>query len=290
MENNHILEYLNQTKRLPGLKSVFQIAFEHTLKTLGKENEPFRISLTLVSKEEIHELNRQYRDTDRETDVLTFAFEEADVLENDGIHDLGNIVICPDVARGQAENFKHPFYRELAFLFIHGLLHAFGYDHHTSQEEAERMFALQNQILNTMPYDFYTDMKKAKKLVLKAQSMSYSPYSHFRVGALLMTRDGKYHPGFNIENSAYGDSMCAERVAIFSTYAKGYHKEDIVSLTLITDSSNVGTPCGSCRQVMSELLNLYTPVHIFNKDFSKCLDTSVQELLPYTFTKEDLKA
>ena len=290
MEKNHILEYLNQTKRLPGMRQVFQIAFEHTLKVLGKEDEPFRISLTLVSKEEIHSLNRQYRDTDRETDVLTFAFEEADVIESDGIHDLGNIIISPEVAKVQAENFNHPLQRELAFLFIHGLLHTFGYDHHRSKEEAEEMFALQNKILNTMPYDFYTDMKKAIRLVKEAQSNSYSPYSHFRVGAVILTKDGKYHKGFSIENSAYGDSMCAERVALFSVYALGYKKDDIVSLTLVTDSSNVGTPCGSCRQVMSELMNLFTRVHIFNKDFTKRLDMSVEELLPYTFTKEDLNA
>lgn len=246
------------------------------------------MSLALVSKDEIQSLNKTYRDTDRPTDVLTFAFQEADDLSLDGYIDLGNIIISPEVASEQAKNFNHPLKREMAFLFIHGLLHAFGYEHHRSKEEAEEMFALQNEILNTLPIDFYTDMKKVKKLLVKAQSMSISPYSKFKVGAVILTKDNKYHIGFNIENSAYGDCMCAERVCMFSVYAKGYKKDDIVSLSLVTDSKRVGTPCGSCRQVMSELLNMYTPVHIFNKDFTLSLDTSVAELLPYTFTSEDL--
>ncbi len=280
---------MNLANRQRNLKNIFEIAFEQTLKILVKK-EAYRVSLTLVSQEEIQKLNLQYRDTDKPTDVLTFAFEEADVIQNDEYIDLGNIILCPEVAKKQASNFHHPVNRELSFLFIHGLLHAFGYEHHRSNEEAEKMFSLQNQILNTMPYDFYTNMGKVKKLLIKAQSMSVSPYSKFRVGAVILTRDGKYHTGFNIENSAYGDSMCAERVTIFSCYAKGYKKDDILSLSLITDSANVGTPCGSCRQVMSELLCLSTPVHIFNRDFTKHMDTTVSDLLPFNFTSEDLTA
>ncbi len=285
MKTNHILEFLNQANHEKGLKEMFTIAFEQTLKVLKKE-EQYRISLTLVSKEEIHELNKQYRDTDRPTDVLTFAFQEADVLMMDEVIDLGNIIISPEVAKEQCGQYNHPYRREMAFLFIHGLLHAFGYEHHRSKEEAEEMYALQNEILNTMPYDFYTNIAK---LLVEAQSHSRSPYSHFRVGAIVMTKDGKYHRGFNIENSAYGDSMCAERVALFHTYAQGYTIDDIVSLSLITDSDHVGTPCGSCRQVMSELMNMHCPVHIFNNDLSKQLDTSVADLLPYAFSEEDLK-
>lgn len=290
MKKKHILEYIDLTNTKKSLKKIFEIAFEETIKELSKENENYRVSLTLVSLDEIHSLNKQYREIDRPTDVLTFAFQEADVIENDNIIDLGNIIISPEVALNQAKEFNHPFEREMAFLFIHGLLHSFGYDHHRSKEEETIMFALQNKILNHLHYDFYMNISKVKKLLLKAQSMSYSPYSNFKVGAVCMTKDGKYHAGFNIENSAYGDSMCAERVCLFSTYAQGYKKDDIVAFALITQSSNVGTPCGSCRQVMSELLNSNTIVHIYNKDFSKSLDTNIEELLPYTFSKEDLKA
>lgn len=104
-----------------------------------------------------------------------------------------------------------------------------------------------------------------------------------------MTRDKKYHLGFNIENAAYGESMCAERVALYHTYAQGYKKDDIVSMGLITASSDISSPCGSCRQVMSELLNDNIRIHIFNSDMSKELDTNMDELLPFAFTKEQLQ-
>lgn len=267
---------------------MFDICFQHTLLKLKKE-EKYKVALTLVSKETIQQLNKEYRDIDRPTDVLTFAFDEADPLSFDGVTDLGNIIICVDVAIDQAKSFKHPVERELSFLFIHGLLHSFGYEHHRSEEEANLMFSLQNDILNFLPIDFYTDFKKVKGMLKDAQSQSISPYSKFRVGAVILTKDKKYHIGFNIENAAYGDCMCAERVCIYHTYALGYKKDDILSISLITDSHNVGYPCGSCRQVMSELLNPYCKVHIYNYDFSKATHTDVFELLPFAFAKEDME-
>ena len=191
------------------------------------------------------------------------------------------------VGKKQAKVYGHPYEREMAFLFIHGLLHSFGYDHHGPKEEAEKMFALQNQILNTLPYDFYTDIRKAKKLILEAQAKSYSPYSKFRVGAVVLTKDGKYHEGFNIENSATPLGICAERCALFRTYAEGYQKDDIVSLSLITDAKEIGSPCGGCRQVRSELRNSYCPVYIYNNDETKVLKTTVGDLLPYSFGHEE---
>lgn len=284
----HVLDYCDETKGNRKWKKIFDICFESVLNELHKEGN-YEICLSLVSVDKIHKLNKEYRNMDRPTDVLTFAYREADFLPDEPIIDLGSIIISPEIAKKQANDFHHPMERELAFLFIHGLLHSFGYDHHDNDKQAEEMFALQNKILNELPYDFYTNINKAKKLVLLAQAQSYSPYSQFKVGAIVCTKDGKYHPGFNIENSAYGDCMCAERVALFSTYAKGYHKEDIASLTLITSSSDIGSPCGSCRQVMSELMELHCPVYIFNKDETKRLDTTVEQLLPYVFTPEVLK-
>lgn len=252
-------------------------------------NGNYEVSLSLVSDDEIHELNKKYRKIDRPTDVLTFAYREADFNPDDPIIDLGSILISPAIAKKQALEYKHPYERELAFLFIHGLLHIFGYDHMV-EKDAEVMFPLQNKILNNLPYDFYTDQKKLIKNLFEAREKSISPYSKFRVGAVIVTKDGKYHQGFNIENAAYGDTMCAERVCMFHTYALGYKKDDIAAIGVITDSNNVGTCCGSCRQVMSELLNMNTPVYIFNNDATKHLFTTVKEQLPYTFTEEDLKA
>lgn len=288
MKKKQTLEYLDQTKSPAKLKKIFTLCFQHTLSSLNKTGS-YLVSLTLVSPEEIRKLNNQYRKIDKPTDVLTFAFDEADVLKDEPVDDLGAIFLCPEIARKQAKEYNHPFEREMAFLFIHGLLHAFGYDHHRSEKEAEEMFALQNKILNTLPYDFYTNLTAVKKELYEAQSHSISPYSHFRVGAIVTTKDKKRHAGFNIENSAFGASMCGERVALFHTYALGYKKEDIASLALITDSIEIGSPCGTCRQVMSELMDLNCPVYIFNHDEKKLVTTTVEGLLPYVFTPENLK-
>lgn len=289
METCRNLYYLDETNGKKNWKKMFETIFGYVLEYLHKGGS-YDVSLALVSDEKIQELNKQYRNIDRPTDVLTFAFQEADLVPDEPTVDLGSILISTNVAKRQSKEFHHPLERELAFLFIHGLLHSFGYDHHRSEEEAKEMFELQNNILNTLPYDFYTNLKQVKKHLLVAQSRSYAPYSNFHVGAVVLTKDGKYHYGANIENSAYSVAVCAERCALFATYAAGYTKDDIVSLSLITSSSNVGTPCGSCRQVMSELMNMNTPVYIFNKDETESLYTSVKELLPYAFTTEDLNA
>lgn len=288
MAKKRIRDYLNKTGiKGKNEKKIFSLCFNHVLDVLGKNEKDYEISLSLVSEEERHRLNLQYRKQDRPTDVLTFAYREADFVKDEPVVDLGSIILCPRVGRKQAKAFKHPYERERAFLFIHGLLHAFGYDHHGPKEEADKRFALQNQILNTLPYDFYTDLSKVKKLLKEAQARSYSPYSEFRVGAVVMTKDGKYHKGFNIENSSTPLGICGERVALFSTYARGYHKDDIASLSLITDAKNIGSPCGGCRQVRSELRNPYCPVYIYNSDESKVRKTTVGELLPYSFGTEE---
>ncbi len=126
------------------------------------------------------------------------------------------------------------------------------------------------------------------KKVKEAQELSYSPYSNFRVGACIVTKDDRYILGANIENASYGLSLCAERNAMFRAHLEGVKKEDILVLGLVGDSSNFAYPCGACRQVMSEMLLLDCPVVIFSLE-GKRIITSVKELLPYTFTKEDLK-
>lgn len=268
------------------MKTLFGKVFDHTLHCL-KKNECYEVCLTLVSDDEIKKLNKQYRNIDHETDVLTFAYLESGQQTDEERIDLGSIIIAPSVAKKQAKEFKHPYERELAFLFIHGLLHIFGYDH-MKEDEAEKMFALQNEILNSLPIDFYTDLSKMKKLLLKAKSQALATYSHFHVGACVCLKNGKYITGFNIENSAYSVCVCAERVALFSAYSQGYTKDDIASIGIISDAKNVGSPCGVCRQAMSELMNMNCPVYIFNTDLSKHLYSTVSELLPNAFTKEDL--
>ena len=112
------------------------------------------VSITVVSNEKIREINREYRDKDKVTDVISFAIEddEDDLLKEfdmEGItipRDLGDIFISYDKAVEQAEEYGHSVERELGSLMVHGFLHLNGYDHMTDEDE-KRMFALQEEIL-----------------------------------------------------------------------------------------------------------------------------------------------
>lgn len=104
----------------------------------GVDAERAEISLTLVSLEEIRELNRDYRDVDRETDVLSFPqFESVEDMPEFGELCLGDVVICLDKVEEQSKEFGHSFERELIYLFVHSLLHLLGYDHMEEDEKAE---------------------------------------------------------------------------------------------------------------------------------------------------------
>ncbi len=280
-----ILDYLDQTGQKKNLEKLFREVFAHTLESLGKDGT-YEVSLSLVSDAEQRTLNKEYRGIDRSTDVLSFAYHESEDCPLP-VDDIGSITISTAIAKKQAREFNHPFEREVAFLFIHGLLHLFGYDHQTS-EEASEMFDLQNRILNTLDHDFYTDIRKLKTKLKEAQECAITPYSGFHVGACVVLKDGNYITGFNIENSAFSATICAERVAIFTAYNLGYRKDDIVALGCVTASDNVGTPCGVCRQVMSDLMNPYCKVYIYSNDMSKHLYTTVEGLLPYAFSEKDM--
>ena len=123
------------------------------LKSLQYEefNEDCEISLSIVTNDEIHDINKQFRNIDSPTDVLSFPQltfeegEEADVNENGEIV-LGDIIIYIDRAKEQAEEYGHSLKRELAFLSVHSMLHLMGYDHMVPEEE-EDMFRRQKEIL-----------------------------------------------------------------------------------------------------------------------------------------------
>ena len=111
------------------------------------------VSVTFVDNEAIHEINRQYRDKDQPTDVISFAMEELGEGEVEIIGEgmprvLGDIIISTDRTKEQAEEYGHSFERELGFLAVHGFLHLLGYDHMTEEDEKE-MFGKQDAILAT---------------------------------------------------------------------------------------------------------------------------------------------
>jgi probable rRNA maturation factor len=110
------------------------------------------VSITFVSNERIQEINREYRDKDKPTDVISFAMEELgegemELIGADMPRVLGDIIISIPKAIEQAEEYGHSFLRELGFLAVHGFLHLLGYDHMTEEEEKE-MFTLQKEILD----------------------------------------------------------------------------------------------------------------------------------------------
>jgi cytidine deaminase len=120
-------------------------------------------------------------------------------------------------------------------------------------------------------------------LAKQVRGRAYIPYSHYAVGAALLTSTGKVYTGVNIENSAYPVTICAERVAIFKAISEG--EKNFEAIVVATE--NGGTPCGSCRQVMSEFA-LQMRVVMVDESGHVHLDTTVDRLLPHAFTPEDL--
>lgn len=119
----------------------------HTLEVMDAKESIFTI--IFVTKEEIHELNKQYRGVDRVTDVISFALEDVNDVSLSDIRVLGDIYICIDRMKEQAIEYNHSETRELSFLTVHGLLHLLGYDHQTKEEE-EIMVNLQRKILSDL--------------------------------------------------------------------------------------------------------------------------------------------
>ena len=121
----------------------------------------------------------------------------------------------------------------------------------------------------------------------KAMKNAYAPYSNYHVGAAILTKDGHVTYGANIENASFGATNCAERSAVFAAYSNGYRKKDIQAIAIVSDGERIGTPCGICRQVLSELSQEDTPIYLSNgKD---TMDTTIAELLPMQFSETDVK-
>lgn len=116
---------------------------------------------------------------------------------------------------------------------------------------------------------------------------AYAPYSKFKVGASALLSDGNIIYGCNVENSSYGLSNCGERTTLFKAVSEGYKKKDFVSLLIIADCKRPVSPCGACRQVISELMNEDCEVMLTNLKKEKKVFL-VKELIPYYFTGEDI--
>lgn len=127
-----------------------------------------------------------------------------------------------------------------------------------------------------------------KEKLIDLLKNSYSPYSKFRVAAIVVTKDGKEFNGVNVENASYGGSICAERNAINGAISSGYKRYDFKSLYVMCDSDVIGTPCFICRATISEMFNIDCEVTCMNtKGESKTF--KVSELCTYPFSDDNLK-
>ena len=133
------------------------------------------------------------------------------------------------------------------------------------------------------------EYKELMEFAVKAREFAYTPYSHFKVGAALLAKNGKVYTGANIENASYTPTVCAERTAFFKAVSEGVREFEAIAIV----GGKEGTlapfcaPCGVCRQVMAEFCG---------GDFKVILGTpdhfdvySLDEVIPFAFTPKDLK-
>ena len=127
---------------------------------------------------------------------------------------------------------------------------------------------------------------KLIKLAYEAREHSYSPYSHYSVGACLLTKSGKLYQGCNIENAGFTPTICAERTAFFKAVYDG--ERAFEAIAVVSTGVEPGFPCGVCRQVMAEFCEKDFLIITGNRDASKIVECSFAELLPWSFGPKDL--
>jgi cytidine deaminase len=125
--------------------------------------------------------------------------------------------------------------------------------------------------------------EKLIQMAREVRHWAYAPYSHYPVGAAVLMASGKMYDGVNIENAAYPDGICAERVALFKAISEG--EREVLAVAVVTD--NGGYPCGSCRQVLAEF-GLHADVVIARSSGEVMIETTVGQLLPGAFGPQHL--
>lgn len=222
---------------------------------------PVYAQLRVTDDAGIREINRDFRGIDRATDVLSFPStdckpqktlghcEKKLLQERDetGRCFLGDIIISLPRAREQAEEYGHSLEREFAYLTAHAMFHLMGYDH-MRDDDKERMRAMEEKALNKAGINRVTD-DELIAMAKEAMQYSYSPYSHFKVGAALLAKNGRVFQGCNIENAAYGVNNCAERTALYKAVSEGVREFSTIA---VTAEKTIAWPCGICRQALNE--------------------------------------
>lgn len=137
------------------------------------------------------------------------------------------------------------------------------------------------------------DKKKLIQAAFEARKMAYTPYSNFKVGAALLTKSGKIYQAGNIENASYTPTCCAERVAFFKAISEGEKDFQAIAIVGGQEATQEGdfeitAPCGVCRQVMVEFCDQEEFSVIMAKSEDEYIESKLEDILPYSFSKEDL--
>lgn len=249
-----------QVEEVPGAEKLLERTAVHCLAAEGI-TLPAYAQLQITDDARIHAINLEYRGVDKPTDVLSFPSmpcypnktlgqrQRRMLSERDetGKSFLGDIIISLPRAREQAAEYGHSLERELCYLTAHALFHLMGYDH-MQDEDKKRMREMEEKALAQAGLTRVTD-EELIALSQQAMAFSYSPYSHFKVGAALLTKDGKVYTGCNIENGSYGATNCAERTALFKAVSEGAREFSAIA---IAAEKSVPWPCGICRQALNE--------------------------------------
>ena len=143
-----VIDFLNEgPSQFDSYEDIFNVFYVKVFDELDKKGE-YITDVTIVDNKTIHKVNKKYRNIDRPTDVISFAFldEESERKLKGGPINLGQIIISFEKAIEQAKEYNHSLKREMVFLFVHGMLHLMGYDHMNDEDE-KVMFALQEKIL-----------------------------------------------------------------------------------------------------------------------------------------------
>ena len=284
---------------LEGLEALLTVVAEACFQAEGISGAGFAVRI--VDDEAIRALNRTQRGIDSATDVLSFptvrfapgrtARDCPKRLRREydpfcGYVNLGDCVINLGRARRQAEEYGHTLARELGYLTAHSAFHLMGYDH-MNEEERSVMREMEERALGAAGITRDMDEPSYEELfalACEAMQNSYSPYSHFKVGACILAADGRTFQGCNFENASYGATICAERCAASCAIAAGARRFKAIA---IAGSTAVAWPCGICRQVLREFSDLDLPVIVGQLGQGFVVKT-LGELLPESLSPEDL--
>ena len=293
-----LLELSIECDRVPGgLKDLLGRTADVCAQLEGIEK--VQVYVRLIDAQTMRDLNRDTRGIDRVTDVLSYPSIEyqqgtarqhkkelrRELDPETGHMFLGEMAICVDRASEQALEYGHSLAREIGFLTAHSMFHLMGYDH-IEEGDYKAMRAMETKAMGMLSLSRegsdITD-QQLMDLAIEALGSAYAPYSQYKVGACLLSEDGRIFQGCNVENASYGATICAERSAVCAGVQAGVRRFVAIA---VAGEHGEAAPCGICRQVLNE----------FSADMRVILGapgkglrvTTLNELLPEAFGPDSL--